>query len=198
MSLYSIVLVLICIFIAYKVGQSKNFNYYNKSNYRAKFVAINEMNVLEKQDFTIDGKIALVEGKDLKVKSIMNTPETAFYWTLLKHVKGFLIVPELALGAFAWYEELEDGKNTHKTFPFSSLRLDFAIVDKSTYKVVMAIEHNGDGHNIRENIEQYDKLKRTILEKINIPLVVIEHGSKFEDIVREQVIPLLQNNRFIT
>jgi hypothetical protein len=63
-----------------------------------------------------------------------------------------------------------------------SSHIDFVLLDKNTYRIVVAIELDGASHN-NHSAEQKDSFKDELFNRVNIPLYRVRVGSDFVGVI---------------
>lgn len=115
----------------------------------------------------------------VEAKKLINRGESQIYWELVRsdfiRKNNIMVCPQVGMSAF-----LECKKGSQAYQAYSTLIVDYLLVNKNNYKPFCVIEFHGSGHyGLEENIVQEcqtkknDKLKEETLKKVKIPLQII-------------------------
>ncbi|TNB58770.1 DUF2726 domain-containing protein [Campylobacter helveticus] len=115
----------------------------------------------------------------VKTKNLMWVGEGKIYWELAMSdfikKNNIMVCPQVGMKAFL---ECKNGSQAYQAY--STLIVDYLLVNKNDYKPFCVIEFHGSGHYGKEKdivtkceVRKNDKLKEETLKKVKIPLQII-------------------------
>ncbi len=147
---------------------------------------------LEKRFFEMkDNYLNLTIGKKLfSIKEFIRSDEKVFYKKLTESLgNAYVIVPQVHLSDLA---EVKTGYRDHDNLYHELQRVifDYVVFD-DFFRPLLLIELDGLSHFLKNRINR-DAIVENLAKNIDLKIVHVKKGEKFEKTIREKVVPLLK------
>jgi len=186
-SLFTLILVLICIGILIKFWP-KIIQEWKRSSAGAKKAPLPAAKVEEPKPAysspplsRVARQIESISRAEVSPRALLNKGEIDMYWALVRHVdsSSFIVCPQTVMGEF-----LRTGREAFYTI--NSKRVDFCIVDRK-WNPVCVVEVDGSGHFVGREAGQRNAVKQIALTKAGIKCCAYNGNESISEFLQKEM-----------